>query len=373
MGIHLLLDDGRNAWPEGTWPEHVAYARQVVGEWGYVTQLVCLDDLDPARWQVFFDLCAEYHLTPILRLATTYDVMHGYWEAPPVGDDGSYRAVATQYADFVVALAWPVETHFVVVGNEPNHGNEWGGRPDPAAYARFLIDIADAIHAADRSAWVLNGALDPYTPHTGGVPFTDGMVYVDAEMFLDGMAEAEPRVFERIDIWASHSYPLDSLTEPPWIQVYQVDLLNGAENPGHVAPPPGIYNRGVNGYEWELFKLSTYGVTDLLVMITETGWRHAESADPDATDKDRPLPDAATVTRYMDLAFNGNGGRYPDLPEEGWTPWVADDRVLAVTPFALDGAPAEWGHSNWLVLDSEGTVLGTYPLFDLFAAAGHQP
>jgi hypothetical protein len=373
LGIHLLLDDGRNVWPQHIWPEHLDYARQAVGEWGYVTELVRLDDLNPARWQFFFDLCAERHLTPILRLATTYDSSTTWWVAPQRDQDGSYRTIAARYATFVAALRWPTAEHAVIVGNEPNHGNEWSGRPDPAAYGRFLIDVADAVHAADPNARILNAGLDPYTPHTGSVPFIDGQYYMDEETFLDRMHAAHPDVFSRLDAWSSHAYPMGPLTEGPWQQTYQVDMINDAENPDHVEPPPGIYNRGVNGYEWELFKLSSYGVPPLPVMITETGWRHAESTDPDATDNGRPLPSATTVARYLDLALRGNQGRYPDLPEEGWKPWLTDPRVAAVTPFALNGYPAEWGHTNWLALNATGRVLDTYAPFDLLSTDNTPP
>jgi hypothetical protein len=179
-------------------------------------------------------------------------------------------------------------------------------------------------------------------------------------------------VFTRLDAWASHSYPMGPLTAGPWQQSYQVDLINDAVNPNHVEPPAGVYNRGVNGYAWELFKLSTLGVTPLPVMITETGWRHAESMDPAATDNGRPLPPALRVAWYLDLALNGNGGRYPGFPEEGWKPWLSDDRVVAVTPFALNGFPGEWGHTNWLALDARGNVLYAYPPFDLLATGNIQ-
>jgi hypothetical protein len=372
LGVHLLFDDGRNAWPTGLWPAHLQYARWAVGEWGYVTELVRLDDLDPERWQYFLDLCGELQLTPILRMATTYDRVAGWWRAPQPDEEGTYSGVAARYADFVAALEWPTAEHYLIVGNEPNHGNEWSGRPDPAAYARFLIDVADALHAADPAARVLNAGLDPYTPHTGSLPFIDGMYYLDEESFLDQMYAAQPEVFVRLDAWASHSYPMGPLTEGPWRQSYQVDLINDAVNPNHVEPPAGVYNRGVNGYEWELFKLSTLGVPPLPVMITETGWRHAESVDPAATDNGRPLPPALRVAWYLDLALNGNGGRYPGFPEEGWQPWLSDDRVVAVTPFALNGSPGEWGHTNWLALDARGNVLYTYPAFDLLATGNIQ-
>src|SRR5688500_15344719 len=46
MGVHLLMDDGRNHWPTSIWPEHLRYAREAVGEWGYVTQVIETDNLD---------------------------------------------------------------------------------------------------------------------------------------------------------------------------------------------------------------------------------------------------------------------------------------------------------------------------------------
>lgn len=373
LGVHLLLDDGRNVWPTDLWPSHLKYARQAVGQWGYVTELVRISDLNPARWQYFMDLCTELELKPILRLATTYDQAAGWWVAPQPDDDDTFKTIAAQYTDLVAALNWPTTEHYVIVGNEPNHGNEWSGRPAPAAYARFLIDVANAIHTADPDARILNAGFDPYTPHTGSLPFTDGLYYMDQETFLDQMVAAYPEVFTHLDVWASHSYPTGPLTQGPWDQRYQVDLINDAMNPKHVTPPSDIYNRGINGYAWELFKLSTYGVAPLPVMITETGWRHAESTDPAASDNGRPLPEALTVARYLELALYGNAGRYPEYPQEGWVPWLTDSRVIAVTPFALDGFPAEWGHTNWLALNAQGQVLHTYAPFDLLATDNAQP
>jgi hypothetical protein len=366
--VHLLLDDGRNHWPVEQWAAHLHYAREAAGEWGFVTQVIRADDLDTAKWQRFMGLCAEYRLTPILRLATVFPRELGYWQAPERGPGDSYGDIARRYAEFIAALEWPTGEHFVIVGNEPNHGNEWGGVPDPTAYARFLIDVADALHAADSAAIVLNAGFDPYSPNSGGLPMPDGMVYLDEETFLDQMVAAEPDVFRHIDAWASHPYPMGPFIEPPWAQSYGIDLLNGAANPAHAEPPSGISNRGVNGYEWELWKLATYGVEDLPVLITETGWRHAEAVDPASPDDGRDLPDAETVGGYFDLALRGNTGRYPDYPSDGWTPWLDDPRVFVVTPFALDGHPAEWSHTNWLMVDASGEILGAYAPFEVLAA-----
>lgn len=350
LGIHLLLDDGRNHWPTALWPQHLAYARELVGEWGYVTQLVRLDDLDPVKWQAFMDMCAELHLTPILRLATTYDQKAGWWQAPPPDINGiSYVRLGRRYAAFVAALHWPTAAHYVVVGNEPNHGDEWGGRPFPDRYARFLLDTAVALKTADPQARVLNAPLDLYTPHTGNEPFGNGMWYMDADAFLTGMIAAYPNIFAYLDVWASHPYPA-GFTAPPWQQTFQIDRLHDAADLPVVLPPPGIWNRGVNGYTWELWWLAAHDVASLPVFITETGWRHQEATYQE-------YPDAATAQAYMELALWGNrNGRYPQYPTVGWLPWLADARVVAVTPFALDGYPAEWGHSNWLLLTPAGDV-----------------
>ncbi|MCA9977804.1 MAG: hypothetical protein KC413_18720, partial [Anaerolineales bacterium] len=335
MGIHLLLDDGRNHWPPAIWPEHLAYARELVGDWGYVTQLVRLDDLDSDKWQLFMDLCADLHLTPILRLATTYDQTAGWWLAPPPDDNNSsYTHVARQYAQFVAALRWPTTAHYVIVGNEPNHGDEWGERPFPAQYARFLLDTSVALKTADPHARVLNAPLDLYTPHSGSQPFNNGLWYMDAAAFLDDMIAAYPNIFTYLDAWASHLYPA-SFTAPPWQQTFQFDRLHDAVALPLTQPPPAVWNRGINGYEWELWWLSQHHITPLPIFITETGWRHQEAAQSSLDTGS--YPDAALVQTYLDLAWWGNGnGRYPTYPSSGWTPWMTDTRVVAVTPFALN-------------------------------------
>lgn len=349
LGVHLLLDDGRFQWPVSEWETHLVYARQAVGAGGTVTQLVRLDDLDVAKWQQFMDLCAAQELTPILRLATTFDLEAGWWIAPPLDSNGrAYQTVAQEYATFITALKWPGEHHFVIVGNEPNHGDEWSGRPDPAAYARFLQETADALKAADPQVFVLNAGLDPYTPHTGSQPFTNGMWYIDSGTFLAEMVAAQPEVLAVLDGWVSHPYPLGPFAAPPWEQTYQIDLLNDAPASTFPTPPDGIFNRGVNGYEWELWLLDQLGAPELPVFITETGWRHGEAA----------YPDTALAADYLDLALRGNNGRFPQFPDAGWTPWLDDERVVAITPFALDGNPAEWGHTNWLAIDENGRISG---------------
>ncbi|MGD8793031.1 MAG: hypothetical protein PVF47_10795 [Anaerolineae bacterium] len=362
-GIHLLLDDGRKHWLPGVWPQHLQAARRLAGEGGYVVQLIRLDDLDVARWQYFMDLCAETHLVPIIRLATPFDHDKKWWEAPPRDPDGrGYRRVAAQFRDFLAQLHWPTTPRYAIVHNEPNRGDEWGNRPDPAEYARYLRDVGDALHQIDVT--VLGPALDLYAPHSNGQPI-NGYVYIDAESFLDGMAAAEPRALDVVDVWAAHAYAPDPFRLDPSRHFFQIDYANGANNPSHLTPPDGIYNRGVNSYRWELWKLEQIAgpaAADLPVMITETGWRHAPSQDAGARDHVHAEISFETMSAYVDLAFHGNGGRYPDLPQTGWTPWNDDPRVLGAVLFALGGYPPDWGHTNWVTLDDRGQVTGFYPI-----------
>ena len=354
-GLHLLLDDGRGTWPTTAWASHIATAAAIAGQHAFVTQLVRADDLDLDRWQYFLDLCALFDLQPIIRLATTFDHDNGFWRAPQADTDGNYTRAANEYAGFIAALNWHTVPR-IVVHNEPNHGTEWGGRPDPAAYARFLRDVANAIHSAQPDAIVMNAGFDHYAPHTGSQPLANGIYYMDAESFMDGMIAAVPNVFTLIDAWASHPYPVGAFVQPPWVQEFGVNYINDAANPNAITPPPGLYfNRGINAYAWELYKLGSYGVGALPVYITETGWRHSDGVT------DSPYPSPQTVATYIDLAMYGNNGRYRDLPENGWTPWQTDPHVVAVTFFALGGNPAEWGHTNWVQLNDEGFITGFLP------------
>ncbi|MEM7131519.1 MAG: hypothetical protein AAF702_34715 [Chloroflexota bacterium] len=358
----MLLTDGAHDWPIDLWRSHLEEARHAVGEWGYVIVLVRLDDLDPERWQHFMDLCTELALTPLVRLATTHMPGEG-WSAPPVDQDGSYKSVAEDVTDLLSNLAWPPVTetggNFVIVGNEPNRGDEWGGRPNPPQYARFLLDVADALHKADPDLYILNAGFDLYAPHTGSLPLEAGY-FMDAETFMDEMVAAYPDVFTHLDAWASHSYPLGPFKAEPSYQVYQRDMVHDAENPAHLPPPEGLYNRGVNGYEWELFKLATYGITDLPVIITETGWRHQESVWPNAADALPDLPDTTTIAKYMKQSLGSQESIVLDESVQSVTPWLLDDRVEGAIFFAFDGYPQYWGHTNWLILDDLGQVKGRY-------------
>lgn len=364
LGIHLLLDDGRGSWDVSLWDEHIAYAGDMLPDGGFVVQLIRADDLDVDKWQVFLDATADHNLTPVIRLATVFDEDTWTWQSPPADADGRYTQLAQDYTNFLSGLDWHTDQHYIILLNEPNSGHEWGGRPDAVAYAQFVMDVAPAIKAADENAVILNAAFDLHAPNTGDAPFPDTDNYfVDAATFMDAMHDAQPEVFHQIDVWNSHVYPLN-FHAPPWEREQGfIDMTTGETDLTNA--PRSVFNRSVNGYEWSLWKLSTYGVRNLSVFISETGWRHAETVAPDSLDAG-DYPTAETVTTYVDLLLLGNAnGRVSGVPWGGWTGLLLDERVVGVALFALNGVPDEWGHTNWLEMSPDGDIRGEYPMVDL--------
>ena len=364
LGIHLMLDDKQSHWNVESWPQHLRYARELVGEWGFVEVLIRLDDMDVGKWQYFLDECWRRHLTPVFRFATFYDNEHKWWAAPIRDNEGGgYFTVAEQYRDFLDNLKWPITPRYIIVGNEPNRGDEWENQPNGEAYAHFLGDVSRRLRENDRNVVILNGALDLYAPNTNGQPFVDGYRYIDADTFLNQMAGWDKDIFKKVQIWNSHSYPMGPFNQGPNVQALKFDYLNGAQSPRKTPWPAGLANRGINAYAWELYRVKELGGPDLRVMISETGWRHAETTAP-AADSVHAEPSAQQVADFFQLAFLGSAGALAQkYPPGGWTAWQSDPRVMTVIPFALDGYPKDWGHSNWLQLDPYGFVQGVYPQY----------
>lgn len=361
LGVHLLLDDGRNAWDESLWAEHLDYAAQMLPANGAVVQLIRSDDLDAEKWQTFIDLAQSRNLRPVLRLATTYDRMNNVWRVPVPDDDGGYGGFAQHYADFVSALDWEQPT--VILLNEPNNGSEWGGAPDAAAYARLVADTVPVLRDAVPDIRIWNAALDLFAPNTGSDTI-DGREHIDADTYLETIADTLPDYTSYFDAWNSHAYS-DGFRAPPWEQRFHFDALPDVPlNPAQ--PPANIHNRGINGYEWELWKLESLGMQTLPVVITEVGWRHSDPMIANSVDAGEYLPpdEAASM---LDMALRGNYGQYTGAPRTGWTPLLTDPRVTDVVVFALNGTPDEWSHTNLLRVTPDGEITGTYAHFDLLA------
>lgn len=353
LGVHLLLDDGRTQWDVAQWAEHLDAARTVTGSRGWVVQLIREDDRDIAKWRRFIALCADRGLTPILRLATTFDRAQGWWRVPTADADGRYHTWASTWTEFVASIYDASNLQpYVIVLNEPNNGLEWGGRADAAAYARLYTDTRAALRTRLNTSVVLNGALDLYAANTGTGINANGMSSLDANTFLDVFQATEPQTLARISLWNSHAYP-SGFTATPDVQSFGFNVLNdGSVNAAQ--PPVGVVNRGINGYTWELWKLQTLGATPDSVFISETGWRQGAE-----------FVSGEDQARLWAIALQGNTGLYADLPNGGWTPLLRDPRVVGVVWFALDGNPTEWAHSSALEMRADGTIAGSHPVYTL--------
>lgn len=241
------------------------------GDWGWVVIIIKKSERNLDRWQSVFSLLSKNHLIPIVRIATDPD-RGGFWQKP--GDDD-----ASDWADFLSKLYWPTKNRYVQVYNEVNRANEWGGSVDPEGYAKELEKTADLLRAKSVDFFILNSPLD-LAADTSDFSF-------DAELFLKRMNDAVGGIFNKIDGWASHSYP----------------------NPDFSADPVDVGRLGISGYLWELSQIQKLGAGDIPVFITETGWKRSSGLSENL------------IANYYKTAF-----------EKVWN----DKNIVAVCPFILN-------------------------------------
>lgn len=190
------------------------------GDWGYITVVWTADDREARaaelNLQVFLDRCYEFEVQPIIRVATKFQPklyptavdpmmrprgpqqttgVEGVWARPDWDEPQKWR-------EYFEKGRWPNRRVWIVAGNEPNLGREWGGAVDAAGYARYLDHFLDVFEGSDRFR-VVNGALD--ISNTTELP-----IMQDGMEFLDEMAAAVPRLFSRLPAWASNPYKVTS-------------------------------------------------------------------------------------------------------------------------------------------------------------------
>ena len=269
FGIHLISPT------ESDIADAAALVNGNGGKYGYVTLVIREDERDVARWQAVFDSMRRKKLIPIVRIATKGE--NGSWRVPSKED-------ATEWAHFLNKLRWVSRNRYVILFNEPNHGQEWGGVANAASYAEVAHAFAQALKKENTDFFVMLAGLDLAAPNAGTQTQS-------AESFYSQLFNAVPPENWKgmLDGLSSHSYP----------------------NPGFAGYPTDNGRQSVRGYDWELGQLSAYGFSNLPVFITETGWKMGERAD---------LNEEKVAQHMVDSYKNV---------------WLADNRVVAVTPFAL--------------------------------------
>jgi hypothetical protein len=291
FGIHILF------------PEELSEAAALVnsssGDWGYVTIPIQASDKNINKWQNFMDDCARKHTIPILRLATTGDYfVKGSWSKPSDYD-------VLDFANFLNSLNWPTKNRYIVIFNEPNRGDEWGGVPDAANYAQILDYATQVFRHNNANFFIISAGLDNAAANVPGQS-------IDEFTFMQQMNYAVPGIFNKIDGFASHSYP----------------------NPGFAAAPSS-YREGVYSFYYQNQLIYQLTGKKLPVFITETGW---------SLDK---------------VSENIQSRYYINAIANYWN----DPEIVAITPFILRADQGQFTQFSFLKDGSATPVYNTYKNF----------
>lgn len=262
-GIHILF------------PNEISEAAKLVnssgGDWGYITIPIQTSDKNLDKWQSFMDEARKFHLIPIIRLATNGDYFNTtVWAKPNYGD-------VLDFANFLNSLSWPTKNRYVIVFNEPNRGDEWGGSPNASEYADILSYAYDVFKQRNDEFFILSAGFDNASINVDGKSLNE-------YTFIREMNSKIPEIFTKIDGIASHSYP----------------------NPGFHTPPSYAYE-GIYSFKHEQELIENLSGKKLPVFITETGW----SSD--------------TVSDFI------QGNYYQDAFLNYWN----EKSLITVTPFLL--------------------------------------
>lgn len=291
FGLYIYAESG----------DYFEFAQNLVnsngGEWGYVLIPYNVKDRDLAKWTKVFEKLANKKLIPIIQL---HDV-----------DPEKYKEQTRKAADFLDNFLWPIRYRYISVYNEPNDSKFWYGRVDPAEYATILNYTIDTFKQVNSDYFMLNAGFNSSAASNGA--------HLDSLVYMKLMNDEVPGIFEKLDGWASHSYPQPNFSASP-------------------------YNYGrwsIRAYESELSYLkNSLGVSkDLPVFITETGWAHAEGKDFESSYLSQDQVAENFKIAYQEV-------------------WLKDDRVRAVTPFTIKYDPP-FDHFSWLTKDKV-----PYPQYD---------
>lgn len=255
------------------------------GDWGYVLIPHDINDNDEKKWERVFYLLNKNHLIPVVQL----------WNIDP--DD--YEDETKDAAEFLDSFIWPIRQRYISVYNEPNDAKFWNGNVDPEKYAEVLDFTINTFKKQSENFFMINGGLNVSASTTS--------TSLEAFNYMIRMNEAVPGIFRKLDGWASHSYP----------------------QPNFSGSPYATGRSSIKAYEAELdFLAQEFGVENLPVFITETGWAH----------------DVGKSFNNSYLSLDQVAENFKTAYEEVWLP---DDRVVAVMPFSIR-YDTPFDHFSWV-------------------------
>ncbi len=269
------------------------------GDWGYVTIPIKSSDRDLIKWQKFMDDCKKYHVIPIIRLATDGDFFDKVSWSKPTDYD------VLDFANFLNNLSWPTKNRYIVVFNETNRGDEWGGTPDASEYADILNYAVDIFKEKNKDFFIIMGGLDNASINIPGQS-------INNYIYMYQMENSVPGIFSKIDGIASHSYP----------------------NPAF-SMPPSKSNTGIYSFYYQRQLAKELSGKDLPVFITETGW------SSDAVSE-------STQSIYYINAFS-----------DYWN----DPGIVAITPFLFHAEQGSFSNFSFIKNTSKTKMYDIYKNF----------
>ena len=244
------------------------------GDWGYVTIVIQAGDKDLVKWQKFMDSAKQNHVIPIVRLSTEGDYFNTkVWRKPNDND-------ILDFANFLDSLDWPVKNRYIIVFNEVNRAEEWGGELSPAEYAKLLNYAITLFKSKNPDYFIISAGLDNAAPNQANT-------YMNQYNFMRQMNISVPGIFSQIDGLSSHSYPNPAFSQHP--------SINSLTN--------------INSFQYEQALAESLSNKKLPVFITETGWSTEAISD-------------SIASNYYKIALN--------------TVWD-NPSIVAITPFLFQG------------------------------------
>jgi len=274
IGLHILF------------PDEISAAAKIVnnhgqGAWGYVTIPLQATDRNRDKWQEFLDKCKEFKVIPIIRVATVPEGSH--WSEPDNFD-------LVDFANFLNDLRWPTENRYIIIFNEVNRADEYGGIVSPENYADILSNAIDIFKSKSPDFFILPAGLDNAAINTSHS--------INWRTYLERMHQKQPDLFNKIDGWTSHAYP----------------------NPDFSSRPDISGVNKINSYLFDLRFLSKFTNKKLPIFITEAGWSNRYLSEHQ-------------VALYYQYAFS-----------KVWS----DPNIVAVTPFLLSAQDGPFQQFSFL-------------------------
>ena len=165
------------------------------GSGGKLT-LTLVKGIDTGTLQRFHDIARNEQCMFIHPIKNSFD--DPYWK--PLDE-----STINYFVDLFKNIRPSTKYLYVVLGNEVNRGDEWGGECDPAGYAHIARSAAEKLKLNVPNIQIGLAGLDAYAPNGG--------FYCSRDYFLREVVKAEPSLInDYIDFQVVHEYPDADMT-----------------------------------------------------------------------------------------------------------------------------------------------------------------